>query len=536
MSESTEHVWMAELVTRYLDGEIAATDEEKVIAHLAVCEICQRDLADAVVLDAIASRGAEVARGGEARGRAGGGEAAPARSRARVRAAIMGVAVAAAAVTVVVVSRPGRPRAPAIALSASRGREVRLGGAYAAYRPLAVMRGSASTEPALPLETLADLERRGDRSTLFAALVTSGDFDRARMLEHDVSPGEAAGFELVHGGARTALTISSLAPETDAIAHWNRALALRDLGYTAAAADQFAAVAALGEPGWADEAADRARHLHDEVQRHRDAAADVVKRGVAMIDPAAPLLTEDDVATFPALVRKTFNEVVRAAPGPEALDRLKPLAARIDATGGTMAQDALAYARACPEAVRAPLARRYAALLAGTAPAAEVAALHRDAAAAGDAARDIALGVALRLPPGPARMQAIRDATTGFTDPWHRLLVVHEEQALAQPNLAQAETTVRTALAECEPWQASQCSDLQRDLAFVLAQRGEAEEAIRAATSAATGYRRAGLLGREIPIRMFLGQLARLRAHTGESMASLDEARALRAMDVSALE
>jgi len=54
-------------------------------------------------------------------------------------------------------------------------------------------------------------------------------------------------------------------------AHWNRALALRKLDLPLAAAAELDAVAARGEPGWADEARRIAATLRTPIEtRHRD--------------------------------------------------------------------------------------------------------------------------------------------------------------------------------------------------------------------------------------------------------------------------
>jgi tetratricopeptide (TPR) repeat protein len=44
---------------------------------------------------------------------------------------------------------------------------------------------------------------------------------------------------------------------------WNHALVLRDLGETRRAAEAFARIAALGEPGWCEEAKRNARALRE---------------------------------------------------------------------------------------------------------------------------------------------------------------------------------------------------------------------------------------------------------------------------------
>src|SRR5262249_38878806 len=51
---------------------------------------------------------------------------------------------------------------------------------------------------------------------------------------------------------------------------WNKALALQDLGLNMLAAKTFDQVAELNEPGWSNEARDRARRLRDDVAGVRD--------------------------------------------------------------------------------------------------------------------------------------------------------------------------------------------------------------------------------------------------------------------------
>ena len=84
---------------------------------------------------------------------------------------------------------------------------------------------------------------------------------------------------------------------------WNRALALRDLGLALAAAEAFEAVAALHEPGWADEARAHAQQLADEVRDRRAAFQRLALEAGPRLATAGDAIAPDLARRFPGMAR-----------------------------------------------------------------------------------------------------------------------------------------------------------------------------------------------------------------------------------------
>lgn len=145
------------------------------------------------------------------------------------------------------------------------------------HRPLARERGGpATSHPGLTREqALARLEERDDRHGLGVVLLLEGRPARAEHLLGQARASaaldtDAAAAAIERGDAPTALTraeraLTSGPPLPQAL--WNRAVALAMLGRRGDAAEAFASVAVLGEPGWSDEARARQRALRDQVER-----------------------------------------------------------------------------------------------------------------------------------------------------------------------------------------------------------------------------------------------------------------------------
>lgn len=115
-------------------------------------------------------------------------------------------------------------------------------------------------------------------------------------------------------------------------ATWNRALALDRLGMPLTAAEAFAAVAALGETGWSQEASDCAAALRSRVERRNAAGKAAREAGARLV--AGGMVDDHTVAAYPGLVRLYFHDAVRAASSAERMRALRPLAAALDAHQG----------------------------------------------------------------------------------------------------------------------------------------------------------------------------------------------------------
>lgn len=100
-------------------------------------------------------------------------------------------------------------------------------------------------------------------------------------------------------------------------------------GLSRSAAAAFAAVAARGEPGWADEARQRATSL--------DAEADAVQHRFERLNRASVALVRgtievsvDDVRAMPGFARGILYDAIRSATTPAQLTALQPLVEAID--------------------------------------------------------------------------------------------------------------------------------------------------------------------------------------------------------------
>jgi hypothetical protein len=184
---------------------------------------------------------------------------------------------------------------------------------------------------------LARLDRLGQEPGVVAAYLLAGGVQQARAHARRLGPSaeaqsDLAAIELEAGRPAQALALVerslALAP-THPQSLWNLALARERLGFPLAAAATFDAAAALGEPGWADEARGRAAALRggqaDRLARARevDEAAGELQARYRVPPPAL-------VARNPELWREQFYEALRKTTGAPRLDALAPLAATLD--------------------------------------------------------------------------------------------------------------------------------------------------------------------------------------------------------------
>lgn len=116
---------------------------------------------------------------------------------------------------------------------------------------------------------LAELEERGDFQAIAAAYLHDGDVVSAELFLGRARPSatldsDRAAIALERGAFAEALrladTVLAREPRSPS-ARWNRAVALERLGRRREAADQFRAIAASTEAGWADQARRRAVQL-----------------------------------------------------------------------------------------------------------------------------------------------------------------------------------------------------------------------------------------------------------------------------------
>lgn len=519
-------------LAEYVDGELDAGDREAFSLHLAGCASCRDALHDALQLVTVET----IARGGaparEATIRPITEAARRPRRRSRSAPAVALAAASAAAVLLVVWwlhHRAGETAGPdpaplVIATAESRALEGRI--SYAAadrYRPYEVPRAGSAARPLdqIPLDTLARLEHRGDLHGVAAALLLMNDVQRAAdyLARAGADPGVASDRALVQraGGhleeALVALdgVLASVPGHPQAL--WNRALVLADLGLSLSAAADFEAVAARNEPGWSEEARRREKALSDQMIERRTAYEHLASIDGPAVSGFADAVTPELAHRFPGMTRIVFYDAVRSASSAEAVRALARIAATLDAIyGGKVLVDHVERIARADFSRRAPLARRYAALLAGQ---------RLDAAGTNDllaalrAAHqdDILVGAMLRLTAGhvpPPMIPELRRLVDGLHDPWFDLFAIEQAVGarMAEGDHLGAEALALPALARCETRPVDyRCASLERVLgeSYLLSLRLPDARRVLAA-----GWARARRGGEWYQEQVFLQDLARL--------------------------
>ena len=522
-----------QVTARYFDGE-AGGDEAAALDHLATCAACQRELTDLVGVEVALGRGGATAE----QARPLIEMPAPARGGRRVWMIGAGVAALAAAVVLYATTRPGAvraPDAPVVALGPTRTVEARLSApAFDQHRPLAVVRGGPTGE-SVPLATMAALERAGDGAGLIAAQVVSGDLVRARAAL-DAQPAEPArdsdraALELTTGHPVAALAAAdrALAAQPELIAaHWNRGLALRDLGFSMVAAEEFERVAARGEPGWSDEARTRARAIREPVVAARDGMTAFRARAEAMLARTGPPLDADAVRAFPGMARLYFLDGVRSAASRAEVEALAPLAQALDAaTGSGHAMAALTAAAARDFAVRGPLGLAYRDLVLQRVPVSTAPALRARLVKAGDAAIDLRVGLMVLTAGVQAELPWFASYAKASGDPWFELLAAREQaRALDGAGAAdRAEVALATALGDCDArlW-AYRCAQLAFDLAALQGRASRFAEASERATQAMQLFAAAGERGQADNALSYVAELERGRGRWDVAAVAFQE-------------
>jgi hypothetical protein len=482
----TEH---CDQLHAYVDGELdeaAATEFE---AHLATCEACLAELPRLLaLLEALdgAGRVARAAASAEpAETRPGGltvipggrtalperaatpaPAARPARRRTWVWASGLAVAAAAAVALLLVPRRPPDAVAIAEALGPTRPFEARLSAPGAdGHRPMNVARGGAPGPAPERTARLGKLELqlaedRNWRGQAAVALFANERDRAARALASAPSTPEVesdrAAVELID--ADPAALVRALdhvdralaaAPDLP-IALWNRALVLAALDLPLAAAGELDRVAALGEPGWAGEARERAAVLRDRVQARRLLWQRVTAAKRTLLDDPARVAL--DVAQVPGFMTLVLYDAVRAAPSPDAALALLPLAQALDRVHRN--DQLTGYVRRVAPGdfqIRKPLADTYRQLVLGTpldAPALDaflqqLERAHQD---------DLWLGAVVRTGRVQARLDDYRRLAAASGDPWLAAIAEQETATaeIAHGQYAAAERRLRRAIATAQ--------------------------------------------------------------------------------------
>jgi cellulose synthase operon protein C len=529
------------LTAQYFDGELDGAQEQRALDHLASCAQCQRELGDLMgfevalqrrpVAAVVASPVAAIPSLDHERARRAG--------RSRWLAPVAFTAALAAVAALILLLRGGRPGDPpslGLALAPSRGVEARFSAPlFDRHRSYSVSRGSAGRET-FSLAVLAELERRGDRASLAAAQASSGELEQARkvLLAEPASPvrqADLAAIELLAGRHELALEAAdkaiAAAPDL-ASAHWNRALALRELGLTLTAASALERVASRAEPGWAQEAADKAAALRASMAGRGPRAQAFTAAARAMVDRSGPPLGDDQVADRPGLSRLYFHDALRAAGSREQALALLALADALDRqAGNALARQAVERVAQADFRVRAPLSLAYRDLALGRAPPDGGPALLARLDVTRGPVDDLRLGTLLFLDRNAARSTQLARLVAASADPWFLLILPRERAraALGAGEADRAETELRTALQGCDGrrW-AYRCAQIAFDLYSLFQNATRYADAAASAETAVTLYRASGATESEDSLLINLAEMQRGRGRFALATATFHEA------------
>lgn len=531
-----------EQIERFADGELAPDEAETFRQHLLDCDRCKAELGNLLQLKMMASRHAER-------------QPAPAlpappwwsfSSRWSVATAVG--AACAALLAVGVLMRPRGPRTdPWLMSEPERRLEMRLAIVAADHhRPLASRKMGQSPSQAgakLPLEALTELERNGDAAGLAAAFLARNDKSLVDQAEAYLAPlPSTPGNEtlratalLIKGAPAEALRHLERALDQDpkfAPALWNKALALRDLDLLDAAALTFREAAALGEPGWSEEARQHAEALSAAEQARTVRWEAIVSAGKKLVANGT-LPPPDTLAARPPILRLYFYDAVRTRTSPEQVRALLPLARELDQQGGEgeILAQYIERIAARDFTRRAPWAQAYAQLTEGTLPPGRVQELIDELLRSTE--DDLLMGVLVYAGAVGRHLAAFEARANASGDLWFRLLAAQERAAFqkAQGNEEEARHTLVTALSVCSPPVEFRCELLRLRLIEIQSKQLRLDEAWALAELAWRQARATNDRDREELALGHLAQLARLRNDAPLARAYLAQHLALKPGD-----
>lgn len=534
-------------VHAFADGELSPEEADTFRAHLATCGQCQAELDDILQLQALGGRLAELEAKESAspsapmrvtpsappmHSRESRRDAAASRSfrpawshrQRRVAAALLAGSLA-AVLALVVVRAPGGlsgDGAEVLALAPTRSLEARLSWSGAsAHRPYGVLRsGDERPKELVPLQKLAKLEEAGDLHGLATGHLLRGEREQAAeyLQRAPASPdvdSDRAVVALSKGELEEALILLDGVLEKQPQhpqALWNRALVLRELGLDALAAEAFDTVAGLREPGWAEEAQERAGALRRGLDGRRGTWDEAQKAGRALALEGTPF-PEALARAVPGSARNALYSALWAAPSAERAKALLPLARVLDAHyGGDALERHVSRVAGQDFQRRGPLAERYRQVLAGTFDVSGLDAYVRELVASGN--QDFLLAVLPLTGQLPARLADYQKAAKALGDPWFTLNAEREaaRAEFARGDLAGAEARLLRALPECRALKADyRCGQLAYVLAHIYTEEHRLVEAREVAVAGLQQARQAQEWGQQSDLLMVLGNVARYR-------------------------
>lgn len=452
----------------YLDKKLSSHLARTFELHLVDCERCQSRMLDIMQVTMLEARMAPPTQ-------------AVTRRRKPLALAASLVAVAATAVLVMqpnVSEEITEPAAEApLSLAPERLLQARLSDPeLGVHRPYSPMRTSDSAYESVPLQRLSARQQAGDDLGLAALYLVSGNLAEAeRVLK--ASPesvrrdADLAALLLARSRYEAALEHADralrLSPD-DAVALWNRGLALRELGLPLAAGRMFDRVSVLGEPGWSREASDLADELREEPEKRARQLLAIVQAGEALLVQRTNIpvgLIRDQ----PDLSRLYLYDAIRTAKSSDLVERLRPMAEALEYPNEnrplTSLVDRVSKANF---AQRAKLAAKYEAHRSGVhrLDAGEVQAFVRQAQRQGWP--DLVVGM-LFLADAASHFGMYRQAVRELNDPWFDLQALEVEAGMlgADDDKIAASEFLRDPVAQCDDaLRPLRCLNLRNRLAW----------------------------------------------------------------------
>ena len=538
----------------FLEGDLTAEAQAQFEQHLVTCAACQTAVEHAMQLCAL---GAELAkRVDRPRAAPGPADLAARRTARRARRWLLGAAAlpvaAACAIAVLALFPRTLPvereltahlapdrmmleRVPYTALDRHRDYNAMRAGPAHAIRPAGAVRIDAVPGEQISMTALAALEKRGATTELIAALIAQGDLAGAEQRLQHAGPGDSLDVERAivaqrrgQGAAALGLLDQVLARSPrNTHAMWNRAIALTDLDLPLAAAEAFDASAALGEPGWSQEAASRRDDLRSgELDRARR-LMDVVKRCGELSRGAIP--DADLVQRHAAMCRPSLYVALRRATTRDEVQALMPVARALDAAAGDTTSSALVERIAAADfRARAPSVALYTRLRTSPAmPIADQLRIVEQLRATGQS--DLVLGALLQvIEQRPAYIDELARLARADRDPYLDEIATEYDAVakLASGKALEAELTLRQAVQHCATRDVElRCSYLHQRLADLYLARHRPTEATETALGALARSRRLGLYWDERLLFGFLAQAAQLARDYPRMRAFSREAR-----------
>jgi tetratricopeptide (TPR) repeat protein len=464
----------------FVDGELSPEEAETFRQHLPDCARCQQQFSNLLQLKLLEKRHVDRDSAQELPEPTGFAPSMHWKRPALLGAGLLAV-VLLAVLAVRQFSPPPLQHDVFLAKRPQRPLDVRLcvPGADLHRPPAAKPMALEEVSEELPLKALAELQEAQDFKALVAAYLVHGVPDlAAKYLEKlDDSPNSQslrAATLLLQGKHEEALRHTTQALEKDPRhpqALWNRGLALEAMDLPLMAARSFNEVASMKEPGWADEATQRATHLQQTASKRRERWDRVFKAGKALVEFGPTGLPEDFTQT--PIARLFFYDAVRAAPSRERALALLPLASELDArAGGHILQDYVREVAARDFNRRGPLSRDYAALALGRLSKEQAERFLTELLSSNE--DDLILGAIVHTRTVARHRKRFEDMANSLGDPWFELLASEKIANIDKDDghFGRATQTLLDALRLCpKPGLEYRCIFLERELSTLYIKR-----------------------------------------------------------------